>query len=409
MTTSISGTEFNRMTLDDLLDVEGFSNKPGTKAYGLKRKNIFGDYEPEDIVDLIGQIVPSTVPSFFCSKVSIQYGSNTFLSEVGTNVTIQQGLSINKLSNTEVQLQPGNYLCLFHLELSTALKDVRVNIFLNNSRVSSFAAVPVNYFSSLSSGNTAQTIIPVTNTSTLTIRFTYNDGENSVYISNQILSIIKLDDYSTMQGPQGPVGPVGPQGIQGIEGPEGPQGLQGPVGPQGPQGIQGPQGPQGPVGPQGPTTNFFFRHSGILSAPVEVVTEIDLTTLFGPLPSTSIDSKISYDGVDEVFRCIPSTTFFYPFLITLRISGTFASNLDSEYVFELRRADGIQVITSFQYIRLNNDPLVNVTVMILTTRVFPGGNDPFQTDGFKIFIKRLSGPSFTFDAVNNQAILFDGN
>jgi len=167
-------------------------------------------------------------------------------------------------------------------------------------------------------------------------------------------------------------------------------------------------GVYGPSGPVGENTSFYRIHKGVLSTPITVTSSLDITPLLGVLPSTSINDFISYDSVNEVFKCEENTTFFYSFLISLRISGDYAANQNSEYSFELRRADGVTVVTSSQFIRLSNSPLVNVTASVIPTRVFPGGADPFQLDGFKIFVNKISGPDFTFDAVNFQQISFDG-
>jgi hypothetical protein len=319
--------------------------------FGLERKTTLGDYEPGDIVDLINSTVVPVSSSFFQSNNTTGQTVNTtgdFLAEAMENVVLSKGSSIQKVNNTTISLQPG-----FKINVTGLSPGI------------SFLASSININISNSSGNTIQRLISTPIAANLTIEgnlFT----NISALIQDQSLTIIQITDYDA---------------------------------------IKGPPGPQGPVGI---SDNFLYSKNGIFTNPILVNTEVDLTSSFGALSTTDINSLIFYDSINEVFKCDPLTTDFYHFLITLRISGNYSSNSNSEYTYELRRSDGVTVITSSQYLRFSNDPLIQTTVVILSTRVFPGGNDPFQTDGFKIFIKRLSGPAFTFDNVNNQSLIFDG-
>jgi hypothetical protein len=336
--------------------------------FGLERKTTLGDYEPGDIVDLINSTVVPVSSSFFQSDKRTDQTVNTtggFLAEAMENVVISKGSSIQKVNNTTVSLQPGDYLCFY--SISTLINGVgkfKINV-TGLSPGGSFLASSININISNSSGNTIQRLISTPIAANLTIEGNLYTNISAL-IQDQSLTIIQITDYDA---------------------------------------IKGPPGPQGPVGI---SDNFLYSKNGIFTNPILVNTEVDLTSSFGALSTTDINSLIFYDSINEVFKCDPLTTDFYHFLITLRISGNYSSNSNSEYTYELRRSDGVTVITSSQYLRFSNDPLIQTTVVILSTRVFPGGNDPFQTDGFKIFIKRLSGPAFTFDNVNNQSLIFDG-
>lgn len=369
MSTSQSGSSEQIMRLDDLFDVRGFSNKSGPKMFGLERKTTFGDYEPGDIEDLINSTVMPVSSSFFQSNKTSQTLNTTggFQAEAMENVVISKGSSIQKVDNTTVSLQPGDYLCLYSV---TAVYNGIIEFRYTVSGLSygnEFFAAPIDSASTSSSGNMIQSLFStpiVANLKILGTLFT-----SSALIQRQTLTIIQITDYNA---------------------------------------IKGPPGPQGPQGPVGINDNFLYSKNGIFTNPILVNTEVDLTSSLGALSSTDINSLIFYDSINEVFKCDPLTTDFYHFLITLRISGNYSSNSNSEYTYELRRSDGVTVITSWQYLRFSNDPLIQTTAVILSTRVFPGGNDPFQIDGFKIFVKRLSGPTFTFDNVNNQSLIFDG-
>lgn len=370
MSTSQSGSSEQIMRLDDLFDVRGFSNKSGPKMFGLERKTTLGDYEPGDIVDLINSTVMPVSSSFFQSNNPTQSltAAGNFQAEAMENVVISKGSSIQKVNNTTVSLQPGDYLCLYSVTtVYSGVIEFRYQV-SGLSYGNEFYASPTDGTSNSSSGNMIQSLFSTPVAANLKIYGTLFTNASTL-IQNQTLTIIQITDYNA---------------------------------------IKGPPGPQGPQGPVGINDNFLYSKNGIFTNPILVNTEVDLTSSFGALSTTDINSLIFYDSINEVFKCDPLTTDFYHFLITLRISGNYSSNSNSEYTYELRRSDGVTVITSWQYLRFSNDPLIQTTAVILSTRVFPGGNDPFQIDGFKIFVKRLSGPSFTFDNVNNQSLIFDG-
>ena len=125
------------------------------------------------------------------------------------------------------------------------------------------------------------------------------------------------------------------------------------------------------------------------------------------MTTTSFDPLVTYDSINQVYKCDPTTTFFYSFFVNIRTSGTFASNNECELSFSIRRPDGTTEITSVELVRINSSDFISKTVAVIPTRVFPGGSDPYQLDGFKIFVVKESGPNFTLDATNNQEIVFE--
>jgi hypothetical protein len=136
-------------------------------------------------------------------------------------------------------------------------------------------------------------------------------------------------------------------------------------------------------------------------------TPIDLTPIYGALAVTSFDPLVTYDSINQVYKTDPTTTFFYSFFVNIRISGTFASNNESELSFSIRRPDGVTEVTSIELVRINSGAFISKTVAVIPTRVFPGGTDPYQIDGFKIFVVKSTGANFTFDTTNNQEIVFE--
>jgi hypothetical protein len=217
------------------------------------------------------------------------------------------------------------------------------------------------------------------------------------------------------EGPQGPEGPTGPSGgpgqtgATGSTGPTGPRGLTGATGPEGPIGPEGAIGPEGPIGPTGlPGANvsFFWRNRGVLPQLTTIrATAVDLTRVFGSLPNISVNSLVTYDNVSGTYKASLSTNTFYPILITLRITGRFINNENSTVTFSLRRGDTNAEITTVDYSKGYGPAFTVLTVLstlVIPTRVFPGGADPFQIAGFKIFAQRTLGSDFELLNANGE-------
>jgi hypothetical protein len=136
-------------------------------------------------------------------------------------------------------------------------------------------------------------------------------------------------------------------------------------------------------------------------------TPIDLTPIYGALATTSFSPLVTYDSINQVYKSDPTTTNFYSFFVNIRISGEFASNQRSELSFSIRRPDGVTVITSVELVKITTRFFVSKTVAVIPTRVFPGGADSYQTEGFKIYVVKTAGVDFTFDATNDQEIVFE--
>ena len=93
--------------------------------------------------------------------------------------------------------------------------------------------------------------------------------------------------------------------------------------------------------------------------------------------------------------------------MNIRISGTFGSNNTCVLSFSIRRPDDVTEITSVELVRISSGGFLEKTVAVIPTRVFPGGGDPYQTEGFKIYAVKINGPNFTLDTTNNQEIVFE--
>jgi len=399
MTTSISGSKTQRLSLDDLINVRGFTNSLPPSSYSLERKSTGADFEPGNVVDLINATVSPVTSSYFQSSSSGDQSLSAdgpFTCEVVSTVLKTKGTDIQRISNTEVSLEPGDYLCFYQIaNVSSPGSPLQFRFDVNGGLVGvPCLALPVSSSATDSSGNSLHCLISVTSTATLRTLGSVLLAPAIVF--DQLLTIYKINDYNVMQGPEGPTGPTGPAG------------LDGPAGPTGPEGPEGPIGPTGPAGPTGGYMSFAYINRGTLAAPATVNTQLDLTPLLAALPVTGFDSKIFYDSGNQVYKWDPSTNDLYNFTITFRASGSYATNQDSEYLYEIRRADGVTVITSVPYVRLTNNALVQETVFTLVTRVFPGGADPYQTQGFKIFVTRSLGPALTYNTLDQQSLIFDG-
>jgi hypothetical protein len=75
--------------------------------------------------------------------------------------------------------------------------------------------------------------------------------------------------------------------------------------------------------------------------------------------------------------------------------------------FSIRRPNGVTEVTSVQLIRINTGAFISKTAAVIPTRVFPGGADLYQTNGFKIYAVKNTGSDFTFDTTNTQEIVFE--
>jgi hypothetical protein len=139
---------------------------------------------------------------------------------------------------------------------------------------------------------------------------------------------------------------------------------------------------------------------------------VDLTRTFGSLPSVNINSLVTYDNVSGTYKASGLTTTYYPILVTLRITGRFLNNENSTVTFSLRRGDTNAEITTVDYSKGSGPLFTTLTVLsalVIPTRVFPGGADPFQIAGFKIFAQRTLGSDFELLAANGevQEIVFE--
>ena len=108
MTTSISGSKTQRLSLDDLINVRGFTNSLPPSSYSLERKSTGADFEPGNVVDLINATVSPVTSSYFQSSSSGDQSLSAdgpFTCEVVSTVLKTKGTDIQRISNTEVSLE----------------------------------------------------------------------------------------------------------------------------------------------------------------------------------------------------------------------------------------------------------------------------------------------------------------
>ena len=177
-------------------------------------------------------------------------------------------------------------------------------------------------------------------------------------------------------------------------------------------GATGPPGSTGPTGPPGPaglnSVNFFYMLKGFLPEAIRIRRgeSVDMTNIFGSLTSTEFNPLITYDSKAEVFKASGTTDFFYSFFVNIRISCIFDAEEQSEISFSLRQIDGTQ-ITSVEYPTIRSSPFISKTVAVIPTRVFAGGSDLYQTEGFKVFATVNFGPDLELETRNPQEIIFE--
>ena len=138
--------------------------------------------------------------------------------------------------------------------------------------------------------------------------------------------------------------------------------------------------------------SWLTRHRGTLASPITISsTPVDLTSVLGNLTLTSENGIITYDAVNNVFKADANTTSYYAFDVVIRLTGTVQGGGTSSFIFELRRPDNVTIITS-DYSRIGGTGnLLNTQVSAIDTRVFSGGTDNYQTQGFRIFGRKVDG------------------
>ena len=157
---------------------------------------------------------------------------------------------------------------------------------------------------------------------------------------------------------------------------------------------------------------WFTRKQSTESFQVNTVpTDITGRIISGANTRTENTPPVIFDSVNGLLKVDPSTVYPYSFIIQFRFTMRMSGAQTRRLYIQIRRPDGVTIIDSFPF-DFGSDIGNGVPFFlsaVLQTRIFSGGLDPFQTQGFKIFLVSDPVDSFTFDPAdtNNFQINFE--
>ena len=131
---------------------------------------------------------------------------------------------------------------------------------------------------------------------------------------------------------------------------------------------------------------WVLSHSGNINQTIGT-TEVDLTSLFGKLPSTMQGiPPVSYNATNQAFKWDGHADTNYQgfnFTIALTLTGTVSwTNAASEFEFRLRRADGT-LIRRYPYVKNSGVTTVldGIQIVLIDSFIGSGGFDSSQIAG----------------------------
>lgn len=139
--------------------------------------------------------------------------------------------------------------------------------------------------------------------------------------------------------------------------------------------------------------------SGIQPAGVTLVSTTNV--------NQGIYNPLVYDNINNVIKVDPSLSVNYNFKILLRINARRQISGTGTFRLELRRANGIDLLSVADLEYAANTSIPNTTPIFkaveILTRVDSGGADPFQTQGFKLFIRSVVATTDILTLVSTDA------
>lgn len=151
---------------------------------------------------------------------------------------------------------------------------------------------------------------------------------------------------------------------------------------------------------------WMYRNRGELASDVTISNSVvDLTPIFGPLPvQAQAYPPMYYDSANQVYKVYQETRNYFAIRIIATLTVQLSNNnSNSSYEFILLRPDGVTPIRSFYTEKVAGlGRTINFSeAFVSSTRVEEGGNDNFQTAGFKIGARKLSGANMTILSASN--------
>lgn len=160
---------------------------------------------------------------------------------------------------------------------------------------------------------------------------------------------------------------------------------------------------------------WFRRSQSSLNLNVSTV-PLNCTPFFNAstVEVQGVANPFIYDSATNVIRVDPTTNYFYAFALRIRINIRLNYSLTGIFFFELRRADNVTVVDKYILPIPVGVGAINTPTLFsfeINTRIFSGGTDLFQTEGFTLYFLGTAGDTATFagtDGINFQMI-FESN
>lgn len=166
------------------------------------------------------------------------------------------------------------------------------------------------------------------------------------------------------------------------------------------------------VVPQQYQRYWFIRKQSTETFTVNsTATDITARILAGVPQSTEYSPPIIFDTANGVIKVDPSTTYSYPFSIQFRFIMRISGAQTRRLYIQIRRPNGTTIVDSFPF-DFGSDIATNTPFFlssVLQTRIFSGGTDLYQTQGFKVFLVSDPIDNFSFNPAdtNNFQVNFE--
>jgi hypothetical protein len=163
------------------------------------------------------------------------------------------------------------------------------------------------------------------------------------------------------------------------------------------------------------TRQWFRRSQSSLNLNVSTV-PLNCTPFFNASTVTvqGVANPLIYNSATNVISVDPTTNYFYSFSLRIRLNIRLTYSNTGIFFFELRRANNVTVVDTYILTIPTGVGAVNTPTFFsfeINTRIFSGGTDLFQTEGFTLYFYGTPGDTATFagtDGINFQMI-FESN
>lgn len=163
------------------------------------------------------------------------------------------------------------------------------------------------------------------------------------------------------------------------------------------------------------TRQWFRKSQSSLNLNVSTV-PLNCTPFFNAstVEVQGVANPLIYNSVTNVISVDPTTNYFYSFSLRIRLNIRLTYSNTGIFFFELRRANNVTIVDTYILTIPTGVGSVNTPTFFsfeINTRIFSGGTDLFQTEGFTLYFYGTPGDTATFagtDGINFQMI-FESN